>query len=59
MCIRDSKKWMQLLNPVARPVFVYSHDHVMERGAQGLAEYLGCELRGFATGEEARTETPR
>jgi len=52
-----TKKWMQLLNPVARPVFVYSHDHVMERGANGLAEYLGCDIRGFATGEEARVRS--
>jgi uncharacterized protein YndB with AHSA1/START domain len=53
--VRATTKWMQLLNPVARPVFVYSHDHVMERGATGLAEYLGCELRGFATGDRARS----
>lgn len=49
-----TKKWMQILNPIARPVFVYSHDHVMKAGAEGLAEYLESELRGFATGEEAR-----
>ncbi len=49
-----TKKWMQILNPIARPVFVYSHDHVMEAGAEGLAEYLECEMRGFATGEDAK-----
>ncbi|HTU13962.1 MAG TPA: SRPBCC family protein [Solirubrobacterales bacterium] len=52
-----TKKWMQLLNPVARPVFVYSHDYVMERGANGMAEYLGCEIRGFATGRLAHTSS--
>lgn len=51
-----TRKWMQLLNPVARPIFVYSHDHVMEAGAEGIAEYLECEMRGFATGEEARSD---
>ncbi len=54
-----TKKWMQLLNPIARPVFVYSHDHVMGRGAKGLAEYLDCEIRGFATGEEAKGHPER
>jgi hypothetical protein len=50
-----TKKWMQILNPIARPVFVHSHDHVMEEGANGLAEYLECDIRGFATGEDARS----
>ncbi|MBK5233925.1 MAG: SRPBCC family protein [Thermoleophilia bacterium] len=49
-----TKKWMQILNPIARPVFVYSHDHVMKAGAEGLAEYLECEMSGFATGEDAK-----
>lgn len=49
-----TKKWMQILNPIARPVFVYSHDHVMEAGAEGLAEYLECEMRDFATGDQAK-----
>lgn len=51
-----TKRWMQFLSPVARPAFVYSHDHVMKEGAEGMAEYLGCEIRGFATGEEARAD---
>lgn len=50
-----TKKWMQILNPIARPVFVHGHDHVVKAGAEGLAEYLGCEMRGFATGESARS----
>ena len=36
-------------------VFVHGHDHVVKAGAEGLAEYLGCEMRGFATGESARS----
>lgn len=52
-----TKRWMQLLNPVARPVFVYSHDHVMRKGAEGLADWLDCELKGFETGEKARQQT--
>ncbi|MDQ2699726.1 MAG: hypothetical protein M3Y23_00170, partial [Actinomycetota bacterium] len=49
-----TSRWMQLLNPVARPVFVFSHDHVMKNGAEGLAEYLRCDIRRFRTGEEAK-----
>ncbi len=49
-----TRRWMQILNPIARPVFVWSHDHVMKGGAEGLAQYLGCEMRDFATGEDAR-----
>jgi uncharacterized protein YndB with AHSA1/START domain len=42
-----TRKWMEFLAPVARPVFVHGHDYVMEQGAIGLAEYLGVEIRGF------------
>lgn len=48
-----TKRWMRVLNPVARPLFVRSHDHVMAKGAEGLADHLGCEIRGFETGEKA------
>ncbi len=46
--VRANRRWMEVLAPVARPIFVSSHDHVMERGAKGLAEHLGCDLRGFS-----------
>jgi uncharacterized protein YndB with AHSA1/START domain len=49
-----TRKWMQLLNPVARPAFVHAHDYVMEQGAEGLAQHLNCEIRGFAKGEADR-----
>ena len=52
-----TRKWMRMLNPIARPVFVWSHDHVMKGGAEGLAGYLDCEMRDFATGEDAREST--
>jgi uncharacterized protein YndB with AHSA1/START domain len=45
--VNAQKRWMEFLAPVARPVFVYGHDYVMERGAEGLAEYLGVEMRDF------------
>ncbi len=42
-----NRKWMEFLAPVARPVFVHGHDHVMRAGADGLAAHLGVELRDF------------
>lgn len=45
--VRANRKWMETLAPIARPVFVSSHDHVMKGGAEGLAAHLACSLRGF------------
>ena len=42
--VRTTKWWMNLLGPVARPVFEYNHDVVMRWGGQGLARRLGCGL---------------
>lgn len=36
-----TKLWMNLLAPVARPVFRVNHDAVMSWGAEGLARRLG------------------
>ena len=35
---------MNLLAPLARPVFAVNHDWVMRNGGDGLAELLGCRL---------------
>ncbi len=45
--VRANRKWMEFLAPLARPLFVSSHDHVMKEGAEGLAAHLACDLRGF------------
>jgi uncharacterized protein YndB with AHSA1/START domain len=42
--VATSKAWMNLLAPVARPVFEWNHDWVMARGGEGIARLLGCEL---------------
>jgi uncharacterized protein YndB with AHSA1/START domain len=42
--VRTTKAWMNLLAPVARPLFEYNHDVVMRWGGEGLAERLGCRL---------------
>jgi hypothetical protein len=47
--VRAERKWMEFLAPVARPVFVHGHDHVMKAGAEGLAGHLGVEMRDFHT----------
>ncbi len=45
--VRANRRWMEFLAPVARPLFVSSHDHVMKQGATGLAGHLECGIRGF------------
>jgi uncharacterized protein YndB with AHSA1/START domain len=42
--VSTSRTWMNLLAPVARPVFEWNHDWVMARGAHGIANLLGCRL---------------
>jgi uncharacterized protein YndB with AHSA1/START domain len=42
--VATSRAWMNLLAPVARPVFEWNHDWVMARGGQGIANLLGCRL---------------
>lgn len=42
--VATTKRWMNALAPVARPVFEYNHDVVMRRGGEGLARRLGCRL---------------
>jgi hypothetical protein len=42
--VSSTKRWMNLLGPVARPVFEYNHDVVMRWGGEGLARRLGVQL---------------
>jgi uncharacterized protein YndB with AHSA1/START domain len=42
--VRTTKRWMNLLAPLARPVFEQNHDLVMRWGGEGLARRLGVEL---------------
>jgi hypothetical protein len=42
--VRTTRRWMNLLAPVGRPVFEYNHDVVMRWGGEGLARRLGVEL---------------
>jgi len=42
--VRTTKRWMNLLGPLARPAFSWNHDIVMRRGGRGLAAELGATL---------------
>ena len=42
--VRTTERWMNLLAPVARPIFEYNHDVVMRWGGEGLARRLDCNL---------------
>jgi uncharacterized protein YndB with AHSA1/START domain len=44
--VTTTKPWMNLLAPVARPVFEWNHDWVMAQGGEGIAALLGCRLLG-------------
>jgi hypothetical protein len=42
--VRTTRPWMNLLAPVARPVFAWNHNWVMARGGEGISKLLGCRL---------------
>jgi hypothetical protein len=42
--VSTTKRWMNLLSPIARPVFEYNHDVVMRWGGEGLARRLDARL---------------
>jgi hypothetical protein len=42
--VATSKRWMNLVAPLARPVFAWNHDVVMRWGGEGLARELGVPL---------------
>jgi len=42
--IRTTRRWMNLLAPLARPVFSWNHDELMREGGQSLARRLGADL---------------
>jgi Polyketide cyclase / dehydrase and lipid transport len=42
--VRTTRPWMNVIEPVARPVFVGSHNIVMRWGGESLARLLGAHL---------------
>lgn len=50
--VSTTKPWMNLLAPLARPVFKWNHDVVMRWGAEGLA----AQLSGTSAAPRANNE---
>jgi len=46
--IRTNTRWMNLLAPLAGPVFRWNHHQVMRDGANGLARRLGTRVEVYA-----------
>jgi uncharacterized protein YndB with AHSA1/START domain len=42
--VATTRAWMNLLTPIARPIFAVNHDFVMRNGGEGLAKLLGARL---------------
>jgi len=42
--VRTTKAWMNLVAPLAGPIFRWNHNVVMHQGGQGLADLLGARL---------------
>jgi uncharacterized protein YndB with AHSA1/START domain len=42
--VRTTRAWMNLISPLARPVFAVNHDYVMRNGGHCLAKLLGAPL---------------
>lgn len=47
--VSTTKTWMNLLAPLARPLFVWAHQHVMRQGAVAMAERLEATLLSTKT----------
>jgi uncharacterized protein YndB with AHSA1/START domain len=42
--VRTTRRWMNLLSPVGRPIFAVNHNYVMRNGGRGLARLLDVPL---------------
>jgi uncharacterized protein YndB with AHSA1/START domain len=42
--VRTTRPWMNVLAPLARPVFAWNHDVVMRQGGEGLSKLLDAPL---------------
>ena len=48
--VRTNRYWMNLLSPIAKPLFKWNHDQVMRQGGEGLARFLNARLVGLSHG---------
>lgn len=51
--VRTTKRWMNLIAPIARPLFEFNHDAVMHDGARGLASLLDTEVEEVDTFDDS------
>ena len=42
--VHTTKRWMNAMAPLLRPVFEWNHNWVMRNGGAGIAELLGARL---------------
>jgi len=42
--VATTKRWMNLISPIARPLFEWNHNVVMSWGAEGLRKRLGVDV---------------
>lgn len=42
--VQTAMRWMNLLAPLARPLFAWNHAYSMRQGGEGLARLLGARL---------------
>lgn len=47
--VRTTRRWMNLLAPLAKPLFRWNHDALMRAGGVGLARQLKARLASQAT----------
>jgi polyketide cyclase/dehydrase/lipid transport protein len=47
--VRTTRRWMNLLAPLAKPIFRWNHDALMREGGLGLARYVHARLGSQAS----------
>lgn len=53
--VRTTKRWMNSLAIIARPLLEWNHNMIMRQGGQGLANYLRAELISMESAEQSRS----
>lgn len=48
--VRTNRPWINVLAPIARPLFKWNHDRVMRQGAEGMARLLNARLVSLVHG---------
>jgi len=46
--VRTNRCWINIIAPLARPLFKWNHDQVMRQEAEGLARLLNARLISLA-----------